>query len=136
MINGKLIAEKWGISPQHANNWRKHPRIEELMQLNPKEYIKYGARWGASGLFVASWPKARFELLKKGAAVTHPRPEEFDLPYECHSRGFSVTDLVTAGEWGLRSSTVRSWASSDKLRTRLWDAILGYEAVKYGVRQE
>lgn len=130
----KLIADRWGVSPQLIVTWwvKKHPAmLDQILKLDPEPFIEWGERWGASSLDVARWLDSRMELMKRGERIMHPRPQPVtDLAIECHSRGFTLTQLSAATGW--TPNAIRSWGCNPKLTTRLWDALLGMEAMQHG----
>ena len=130
----KLIADRWGVSPQLIVTWwvKKHPaKLDEILKLKPAPYIRWAERWGTTSLDVATWPASRLKLMERGSEVEHPRPQPVtDLAIECHSRGFTLAQLSAATGW--TPNAIRSWGRNPKLTTRLWDALLGMEAMQHG----
>lgn len=123
--------ENWKISRPLARWWKKnHPEaVARLEHLNPDDYIGNAERWGTTAVELTTWPDKRVTLLKAGAAIDHPRGVIKNLPAECASRGIRIQDIAAATGWS--RDTLRYWCSGKRL-TRLWDAILGTEAAKYG----
>lgn len=128
------IAKRWHVSPQVIQHWRRlrPAELERILKLKPGSYVPLAERWGATSLDVARWPAKRRALLKRGMALnTELRADQPEsLQDECHSRGFALSELEKA--LGLRRNTLYSWAQRERLRVRLWDALLGMEDMLHG----